>query len=183
MNKIISSPIIVALDYPEPSQAMASVDQLDPDRCRVKIGKELFTRGGPQLVEKVVAKGYEVFLDLKYHDIPNTVAGACSAAASLGVWMVNVHALGGRRMMEAAREAIEKSSHKPVLIAVTILTSMGEDDLREIGMPGSPADNVERLAKLSHRSGMDGVVCSPQEVMMLRGVIPKTFSLVTPGIR
>jgi len=183
MSKKLLSPIIVALDYAEPSQAMAMVEQLDPARCRVKIGKELFTRGGPQLVEKVVAKGYDVFLDLKYHDIPNTVAGACSAAASLGVWMVNVHALGGRRMMEAAREAIEKSSHKPMLIAVTILTSMGEDDLKEIGIPGSPADNVERLAKLSHRSGMDGVVCSPQEVMMLRGVIPKTFSLVTPGIR
>ncbi len=183
MNKIISSPIIVALDYPEPSQAMAMVDQLDPARCRVKIGKELFTRGGPQLVEKVVAKGYEVFLDLKYHDIPNTVAGACSAAASLGVWMVNVHALGGRRMMEAARESIEKSSHKPLLIAVTILTSMGDEDLREIGLPGSPIDNVARLAKLSHASGMDGVVCSPQEVTLLRGELPQSFNLVTPGIR
>lgn len=183
MSKKIVSPIIVALDYAEPSQAMAMVDQLDPARCRVKIGKELFTRGGPQLVEKVVAKGYDVFLDLKYHDIPNTVAGACSAAASLGVWMVNVHALGGRRMMEAAREAIEKASHKPQLIAVTILTSMGEDDLREIGLPGTPVDNVARLAKLSHTSGMDGIVCSPQEVTMLRRELPQSFSLVTPGIR
>lgn len=183
MNKKIASPIIVALDYAEPAQAMAMVEQLDPARCRVKIGKELFTRGGPQLVEKVVSKGYDVFLDLKYHDIPNTVAGACSAAASLGVWMVNVHALGGKRMMEAAREAIEKASHKPLLIAVTILTSMGEEDLREIGLPGSPVDNVARLAKLSHASGMDGVVCSPQEVTMLRSVLPSNFSLVTPGIR
>lgn len=183
MSKNIQSPIVVALDYAVPSQAMAMVEQLDPMRCRVKIGKELFTRGGPQLVEKVVAKGYDVFLDLKYHDIPNTVAGACSAAASLGVWMVNVHALGGRRMMEAAREAIDKASHKPLLISVTILTSMGEDDLREIGLPGSPVDNVERLAKLSQLSGMDGVVCSPQEVTLLRDVMPKSFSLVTPGIR
>lgn len=183
MSKNIQSPIVVALDYAVPSQAMDMVEQLDPMRCRVKIGKELFTRGGPQLVEKVVAKGYDVFLDLKYHDIPNTVAGACSAAASLGVWMVNVHALGGRRMMEAAREAIDKASHKPLLIAVTILTSMGEDDLREIGLSGSPIDNVERLAKLSHLSGMDGVVCSPQEVTLLRDVMPKSFNLVTPGIR
>lgn len=183
MSKNIVSPIIVALDYAEPAQAMAMVEQLDPARCRVKIGKELFTRGGPQLVESVVAKGYDVFLDLKYHDIPNTVAGACAAAASLGVWMVNVHALGGRRMMEAAREAIEKAAHKPLLIAVTILTSMGEDDLREIGLAGSPIDNVARLAKLSHGAGMDGVVCSPQEVQMLRGALPESFHLVTPGIR
>lgn len=183
MSNNISSPIIVALDYAEPSQAMAMVEQLDPVRCRLKIGKELFTRGGPQLVERVVAKGYDVFLDLKYHDIPNTVAGACAAAASLGVWMVNVHALGGRRMMEAAREAIEKSSHKPMLIAVTILTSMGEEDLREIGLAGTPLDNVARLAKLSHTSGMDGVVCSPQEVSMLRKELPESFNLVTPGIR
>lgn len=183
MSMNISSPIIVALDYSETAQAMAMVEQLDPERCRVKIGKELFTRGGPQLVEKVVAKGYDVFLDLKYHDIPNTVAGACSAAASLGVWMVNVHALGGRRMLEAAREAIEKSSHKPMLIAVTILTSMGDEDLKEIGLAGSPADNVERLAKLAQSAGLNGVVCSPQEVTMLRRTMPQPFNLVTPGIR
>lgn len=179
----IESPIIVALDYAEPSQAMAMVEQLDPMRCRLKIGKELFTRGGPQLVEKVVARGYDVFLDLKYHDIPNTVAGACTAAASLGVWMVNVHALGGRRMMEAARDAIDKSSHRPQLIAVTILTSMGEADLHDIGLSGTPADNVERLAKLADASGLDGVVCSPQEVSMLRASLADRFRLVTPGIR
>lgn len=183
MNSKTISPIIVALDYAEPKQAMEMVEKLDPTRCRLKIGKELFTRGGPQLVEKVVSNGYDVFLDLKYHDIPNTVAGACAAAASLGVWMINVHALGGRRMMEAGRDAIEKSTHKPKLIAVTILTSMGEEDLREIGLPGSPADNVERLAILAQSSGMDGVVCSPQEVTMLRGAMPDSFSLVTPGIR
>ncbi|HEY0720580.1 MAG TPA: orotidine-5'-phosphate decarboxylase [Gammaproteobacteria bacterium] len=183
MNTKIASPIIVALDYPEPSQAMEMVAKLDPARCRLKIGKELFTRGGPQLVEKVVAKGYDVFLDLKYHDIPNTVAGACAAAASLGVWMVNVHALGGRRMMETAREALEKNTHRPLLIAVTILTSMGEQDLREIGLSGTPADNVERLAKLTASSGLDGVVCSPQEVGMLRRSIADSFQLITPGIR
>lgn len=183
MKKDTLSPIIVALDYAEPAQAMDMVDKLDPARCRLKIGKELFTRGGPQLVEKVVHRGYDVFLDLKYHDIPNTVAGACAAAASLGVWMINVHALGGRRMMDAARDAIDKSSHRPLLIAVTILTSMGEDDLREIGLPGTPADNVERLAKLSQSAGLDGVVCSPQEVTMLRRSLLESFKLITPGIR
>lgn len=183
MNRKIASPIIVALDYPEPSQALLMVEKLDPARCRLKIGKELFTRGGPQLVEAVVAQGYDVFLDLKYHDIPNTVAGACAAAASLGVWMVNVHALGGRRMMEAAREVLEKVSQPPLLIAVTILTSMGEEDLREIGLPGTPAANVERLAKLAESSGLDGVVCSPQEVKVLRNSLPENFQLITPGIR
>lgn len=159
------------------------VEQLDPARCRLKIGKELFTRGGPPMVDKVVAKGFDVFLDLKYHDIPNTVAGACAAAADLGVWMVNVHALGGRRMMEAAREAISKAAHQPLLIGVTILTSMGEEDLREIGLSGSPVSNVERLALLAQRAGLDGVVCSPQEVPVLRTSLRGGFKLVTPGIR
>jgi len=183
MNQKVTSPVIVALDYPDVKQAQAMVEQLDPLRCRLKVGKELFTRGGPQLVEKIVERGYEVFLDLKYHDIPNTVAGACAAAAELGIWMVNVHALGGRKMMEAAREAIEKANHKPLLIAVTVLTSMGEDDLNEIGLSGSPASNVQRLASLAEDSGMDGVVCSPQEVTMLRDTITSEFRLVTPGIR
>lgn len=183
MSSKITSPVIVALDYAEPAQALAMVEQLDPNRCRLKIGKELFTRGGPQMVEKVVSKGYDVFLDLKYHDIPNTVAGACSAAAALGVWMVNVHTLGGRRMMEAAREAIDKASHQPLLIGVTILTSMGEEDLREVGLTGTPADNVSRLAQLAQHAGLNGVVCSPQEVTLLRGMIGADFKLVTPGIR
>lgn len=183
MSSKITSPVIVALDYAEPAHALAMVEQLDPNRCRLKIGKELFTRGGPQMVEKVVSKGYDVFLDLKYHDIPNTVAGACSAAAALGVWMVNVHTLGGRRMMEAAREAIDKASHQPLLIGVTILTSMGEEDLREVGLTGTPADNVSRLAQLAQHAGLNGVVCSPQEVTLLRGMIGADFKLVTPGIR
>lgn len=175
--------IIVALDFANPADALALVERLEPGRCKLKVGKELFTRGGPVLVEKLVARGYDVFLDLKFHDIPNTVAGACAAAADLGVWMVNVHALGGRRMMEAAREAIEKSGHKPLLIAVTILTSMGEDDVYQIGLAGTPAENVLHLALLAQQSGLDGVVCSPREIEPLRQTIGADFQLVTPGIR
>lgn len=178
-----NSPIIVALDFPSTQQAISLVERLEPERCRLKVGKELFTRGGPALVEQLVAKGYDVFLDLKFHDIPNTVAAACGAAAELGVWMVNVHAQGGRRMMEAANEALQKSSHQPLLIAVTILTSMGEDDIHEVGLVGSPADNVKRLATLAQSAGLNGVVCSPKEVAMLRETISSDFQLVTPGIR
>ncbi len=177
------SPIIVALDFPSQADALALVERLDPSRCRLKVGKELFTRSGPPLVETLVAKGYEVFLDLKFHDIPNTVAGACRAAADLGVWMVNIHATGGRRMMEAAREAVDKSAHQPKLIAVSILTSMAQQDLAEIGLSGSPAENVQRLARLAQQAGMDGLVCSPQEVTMLREQLGTDFDLVTPGIR
>lgn len=175
--------IVIALDYAEPRLALELVERLEPSRCRLKVGKELFTRGGPHLVETLRGKGYDIFLDLKFHDIPNTVAGACSAAADLGVWMVNVHALGGSRMMTAAREALAKSAHRPLLIAVTILTSMGEEDLRGIGLNGAPADNVARLASLAQQSGLDGVVCSPQEVAMLRQQAGSDFCLVTPGIR
>ncbi len=177
------SPIIVALDFPSATQALELVERLEPQRCRLKVGKELFTRGGPALVEKLVGKGYDVFLDLKFHDIPNTVAAACSAAAELGVWMVNVHAQGGRRMMEAANEALQKASHQPLLIAVTILTSMGEEDIHEVGLAGTPADNVKRLAVLAQSAGLNGVVCSPKEVAMLRETISSDFQLVTPGIR
>lgn len=177
------SPIIVALDFPSATQALELVERLEPQRCQLKVGKELFTRGGPALVEKLVGKGYDVFLDLKFHDIPNTVAAACSAAAELGVWMVNVHAQGGRRMMEAANEALQKASHQPLLIAVTILTSMGEEDIHEVGLAGTPADNVKRLAVLAQSAGLNGVVCSPKEVAMLRETISSDFQLVTPGIR
>ncbi len=175
--------IIVALDFPTADQALELVAKLDPQRCRLKVGKELFTRSGPELVRTLVAQGYDVFLDLKYHDIPNTVARACAAAADLGVWMVNVHALGGDKMMRAAREALEGLERRPLLIAVTILTSMGEEDLPGIGLSGSPAENVRRLAALAQTSGLDGVVCSPQEVTMLRDELDAEFSLVTPGIR
>ena len=178
-----NSPIIVALDFPSADKALELVGRLAPERCRLKVGKELFTRGGPALVEQLVGKGYDVFLDLKFHDIPNTVAAACLAAADLGVWMVNVHAQGGRRMMESASEALQQSSHQPLLIAVTILTSMGDEDIHEVGLAGSPADNVKRLASLAESSGLDGVVCSPKEVAMLRETISEDFKLVTPGIR
>ena len=177
------SNIIIALDYPNARMAEALLEQLDPGRCRIKVGKELFTVAGPAFVEKWVAQGFDVFLDLKFHDIPNTVAKACTAAAELGVWMLNVHALGGGRMLSAAREAIDKSAHKPLLIAVTILTSMGPAELEQIGLGGDAKDHVKRLARLAQDSGIDGVVCSPLEVAMLRESIHPSFKLVTPGIR
>lgn len=177
------SPIIVALDYPDRDAALSLLDQLDPNQCRVKIGKEMFTREGPALVEEVMDQGFEVFLDLKYHDIPNTVAGACAAAAELGVWMVNVHAGGGRRMMEAAREAIEPIANRPLLIGVTVLTSLAVADLEEIGFSGGPEENVRRMAALAQDSGLDGVVCSPREAATLRSDLGENFLLVTPGVR
>ena len=177
------SHIIVALDYADEKSAMELVNKLEPGSCRLKVGKEMFTRLGPKFVESLSAKGFDVFLDLKFHDIPNTVAGACAAACDLGVWMVNVHASGGRRMMEAAKEAIDKSSHQPLLIAVTILTSLDADDIHEIGFQGSPAENVQSLASLTQQSGLDGVVCSPKEVGSLRKALADDFILVTPGIR
>ncbi len=175
--------IIVALDYPEAKSAMALVSRLQPSLCRLKIGKELFTAAGPAVVEQCMQRGFEVFLDLKFHDIPNTTAQACKAAASLGVWMVNVHALGGRKMMDAAREAIASSTRPPKLIAVTVLTSMAQEDLAEIGIAATPADMVLRLATLARDSGLDGVVCSAQEAALLRKHCGNSFCLVTPGIR
>lgn len=178
--------ILVALDYPTAEQAMAMAQQLDPEVCRVKVGKELFTRCGPAIVESLHGLGFDLFLDLKFHDIPNTVAKACAAAAELGVWMVNVHASGGRRMMEAAREAVEKSSsadQRTKLIAVTVLTSMERSDLQEIGLDIDPLEQVKRLAALTQRSGLDGVVCSAQEAAALRAQAGDAFELITPGIR
>jgi len=175
--------IIVALDYPESTPALALAAQLQPSLCRLKVGKELFTASGPQLVEQLMRSGFEVFLDLKFHDIPNTVAQACKAAAAMGVWMVNVHALGGRKMMEAAREALANAACPPRLVAVTVLTSMGPGDLAEIGIEASPADMVLRLAKLAQGCGLDGVVCSAQEAALLRRELGAGFCLVTPGIR
>ncbi len=178
-----SSPVIVALDYANAREALEFVDKVSPARCRLKVGKELFTAEGPQLVRELVARDFEVFLDLKFHDIPNTVARACAAAAELGVWMINVHTLGGSKMMRAARDAIAQSSRQPLLIGVTILTSMGVEDLHEVGLSGEPMDNVEKLASLAAQSGLDGVVCSSQEVSRLRQTLPEDFQLVTPGIR
>ncbi len=183
MAEMTDPRVIVALDFSEAAQALALVEYLDPAQCRLKVGKELFTRSGPVLVEALQEKGFEIFLDLKFHDIPNTVAKACKAAADLGVWMVNVHAMGGRKMMEAAREAVASTPHRPRLIAVTVLTSMGDADLAEIGLQGSPEDNVRRLAGLAESAGLDGVVCSPREVDMLRNTIDRNFQLVTPGVR
>lgn len=183
MSKQTDARIIVALDYAEQRLALEFASKVDPRRCRLKVGKELFTRNGPAVIEALHRQGFDVFLDLKFHDIPNTVAGACRVAAGLGVWMLNVHALGGRQMMQAAREAIDAAAHRPLLIAVTVLTSMGEKDIHEVGLSGEPADHVGRLAMLARDSGMDGVVCSPQEVAMLRERTGEAFLLVTPGIR
>lgn len=179
----ISSPVIVALDYPDAAQALAMADQLDPAKVRVKVGKEIFTRSGPAIVEGLHSKGFEVFLDLKFHDIPNTVAGAVAAAADMGVWMVNVHASGGQRMMEAAANAIANHANRPHLIAVTVLTSMEAADLEQVGVMDEPNVQVQRLAELARRSGMDGVVCSAQEATMLKEACGRQFELVTPGIR
>jgi orotidine-5'-phosphate decarboxylase len=176
-------PLIVALDLAQPQTALELAQQLGSHRCRLKVGKELFTRGGPQLVEKLVNQGFEVFLDLKYYDIPNTVAGACEAAADLGVWMINVHALGGRKMLLTARETLEKRSQRPLLIAVTILTSLMMTELYAIGLHGTLEENVLRLARLSKACGLDGVVCSPHEIFLIRQAIGTDFKLITPGIR
>ncbi|PVV05880.1 MAG: orotidine 5'-phosphate decarboxylase [gamma proteobacterium symbiont of Ctena orbiculata] len=177
------SRVIVALDYPDQDRALALVDRLDPSLCRLKVGKEMFTRLGPTFVEVLRGRGYDVFLDLKFHDIPNTVAAACDAAADLGVWMMNLHASGGRRMMETARERLEARNTRPLLVAVTILTSLTGEEIQDIGFSGDPAQNVSRLAKLTQQAGLDGVVCSPREAEMLRSELGDAFLLVTPGVR
>ena len=184
MTENNKSRVIVALDFPRGEQAVAFVNNLHPDSCRLKVGKELFTREGPELVRRFVGQGHDVFLDLKFHDIPNTVARACEAAASLGVWMVNVHASGGTKMMVAAREALCNGEDKrPLLIAVTVLTSMGPDDLESIGVAADPEKQVLRLAALTKDAGLDGVVCSPREAAVLRAEMGAGFKLVTPGVR
>ena len=177
-----TSPVIVALDFPTEYETMQLVDQLDPTLCRLKVGKELFTRCGPSLVKQLVDKNFDVFLDLKYHDIPNTVAHACSAAADLGVWMLNVHALGGEKMMQAARQALA-DEEAPLLIAVTWLTSSGQAELNALGIKATPQQMVSRLASMTQSAGLDGVVCSAQEAPILRRDMGNDFLLVTPGIR
>lgn len=172
------------MDFDSPEACLHLAKQLDPKQCRLKIGKELFTLAGPALVEKLMRLGFEIFLDLKFHDIPNTVAKAVKAAANLGVWMVNVHASGGLAMMMAAREALEGvSGQKPLLIAVTVLTSMSEDDLKLLGINIKPAEQVLHLASLAKQAGLDGVVCSAQEAEALKQTCGHDFILVTPGIR
>ncbi|HET6263518.1 MAG TPA: orotidine-5'-phosphate decarboxylase [Usitatibacter sp.] len=175
--------VIVPLDVPDAAAALALAARLDSKLCRVKVGKELFVAAGPEVVAKLQERGFDVFLDLKFHDIPNTVAGACRAAARLGVWMMNVHASGGEAMMRAAREAIEGVARPPLLIGVTILTSLRDADLTHVGFAGDVYENVERLARLARTSGLDGVVCSAQEASRIRHATGPDFVLVTPGIR
>ncbi len=176
--------VIVALDFPSSADALAFVARVSPALCRLKVGLELFGVAGPGLVEQLVARGFDIFLDMKFHDIPTTVARACAGAAQLGVWMLNVHALGGRQMLEAARAALEEvSSRRPLLLGVTVLTSHGAADLVELGLPADPAAEVRRLAGLAHAAGLDGVVCSAQEARELRIRFGDSFTLVTPGIR
>jgi len=177
------SKVIVALDYNAAADALSFVDSVSPALCKLKVGKELFTRSGPAFVEQLVARGFDVFLDLKYHDIPNTVAKAVRVAADMGVWMTDVHASGGRRMMEGAREAVTQANSPMSLIAVTVLTSFAREDLAEIGISCTPEEQVQRLAALAQSSGMDGVVCSAMEAPGLRLSLGDDFTLVTPGIR
>lgn len=177
------SPVIVALDFSDASSALAFASRLDPAACRLKVGKALFTASGRSLVESLVARGFQVFLDLKFHDIPNTVAQACKVAADIGVWMVNIHASGGRRMLEAAREGLEPYRQRPLLVAVTVLTSLEERDLIDIGIDNTLEEQVWRLARLSQSCALDGVVCSAQEAIQLKSKLGSSFKLVTPGIR
>lgn len=177
------SKVIVALDYADASSALSLVNQLDPSLCKLKVGKELFTAAGPQLIEKLTSKNFQIFLDLKFHDIPNTVAKACEAASNLGVWMLNVHASGGKTMMQAALEGVDKSKHSPYLIAVTVLTSMSQANLDEIGIENSIENQVLKLAQLTQLAGLHGVVCSALEAQLLRKQLAQDFLLITPGIR
>lgn len=182
----VDSPIVVALDFQDAHQALTFAAQVDPARCKLKVGKELFTSAGPQLVEQLVNKGFKVFLDLKFHDIPNTVAKACEAATKLGIWMLNVHASGGSAMMQAALEGVVKGSsgtQMPHLIAVTVLTSMNQAALHELGIEANIEQHVLRLAQLTKTAGLHGVVCSAQEATLIRDHIGSDFLLVTPGIR
>jgi len=175
--------IIVALDFPDAKGALELAARLDPALCRLKVGSELYTAAGPELVRQLVARRFSVFLDLKFHDIPNTVANACRAAAGLGVWMMNVHAAGGRRMMAAAREALAHEARAPRLIAVTVLTSLDAAELHEVGLAGTALEAATRLARLAQSSGLGGVVCSAHEAAALRRECGRDFLLVTPGIR
>lgn len=175
--------VIVSLDYPNTRDALTFVDQVSPELCRLKIGKELFTAAGPDLVKQLVARNFSVFLDLKFHDIPTTVAKACLAAADLGIWMLNVHCLGGKKMLQAAAEALKKNHYKTKLIGVTVLTSLNSDDLEGIGLPNNVEAQVTKLALLAKESGLDGVVCSANEATHIRKTCGDNFLLVTPGIR
>jgi len=179
----VKSNVIVALDYDDQHLALALADRLDPTFCRLKVGKELFTAAGPSIVKNLSDRGFDIFLDLKFHDIPNTVAKAIGAAADLGVWMANVHASGGSRMMSAAKKALDSKGSEMLLIGVTVLTSMDASDLEEVGVRRNPSAQVLHLAELAKNSGLDGVVCSAQEAKLLKESLGPAFKLVTPGIR
>jgi orotidine-5'-phosphate decarboxylase len=167
-----SKKVLIALDYDDQQTALNFVKQLSPDTCRLKVGKEMFTYFGPAFVKELIDLGFDVFLDLKFHDIPNTVAKAVTAAAKMGVWMVNVHASGGVEMMTKAKQALEQFGDKaPLLIAVTVLTSMDENELKRLGVEKTPAEQVIYLAKLAKESGLDGVVCSAQEAKQLKSLL------------
>ncbi|WP_296405084.1 orotidine-5'-phosphate decarboxylase [Psychrobacter sp.] len=177
------SPIIVAIDKPSLNEALSLADQLDPRLCRVKVGKELFTYCGPKIVNELQGRGFEVFLDLKFHDIPNTTAQAVLAAADMGVWMVNVHASAGLLAMQESKKRLQQAGHDTLLIAVTVLTSMTEEGLKGIGIDTSVTKQVEQLALLTKEAGLDGVVCSAQEAQRLKQLCGHSFRLITPGIR
>ncbi|EAS64202.1 orotidine-5'-phosphate decarboxylase [Photobacterium angustum] len=182
--KVIDPKVIVALDYDNQNEALAFVDRIEPGSCRLKVGKEMFTFFGPDFVRQLHDRGHSVFLDLKFHDIPNTCSKAVKAAADLGVWMVNVHASGGERMMTASREILEPyGKDRPLLIGVTVLTSMEASDLAGIGINCEPHQQVLNLASLAKNSGLDGVVCSAHEAHTLKQSLGQGFKLVTPGIR
>ncbi len=179
----MSSKLIIALDFSTKQQALDFVKQLSPANCKLKVGFELYVAAGPDLVRQLVDLGYDVFLDLKFHDIPNTVASACRSAASLGVWMMNVHASGGDIMMQAAKQALVDAASSSKLIAVTVLTSMDAQQLKRINVSSSPQEQVKQLAQLTQKSGLDGVVCSAREAQYLREQLGEDFLMVTPGIR
>lgn len=178
----MSSPVIVALDL-HPSDAIGLANELNPNNCRLKIGSQLFTSGGPKVVEKLTDLGFDIFLDLKFHDIPNTVSQAIRSCTELGVWMLNVHAIGGKEMLQAAHRAVNDSKEKPLLLGVTVLTSLDESSIKEIGFQYELTDQVSVLAKLCKDQKLDGVICSPNEVLNLRKEFGKDFVLVCPGIR
>lgn len=183
-SKVKDPKVVVALDFDKVSQAQTFIDKIDPELCRLKVGKEMFTHFGPEFVKGLVAKKFDVFLDLKFHDIPNTVAKACQAAADLGIWMVNVHASGGPKMMEFAKAGLDKlGNEQPLLIAVTVLTSMDQAQLSAIGIESTPQQQVLKLATLTRDCGLDGVVCSAQESQLLKSTLGSDFKLITPGIR
>jgi orotidine-5'-phosphate decarboxylase len=183
VSTVQKKPVIVALDFSDTQGTLDFVEQLDPKSCRVKIGFELFVSSGPDLVRNLIAQGFDVFLDLKFHDIPNTVAAACAAASKLGVWMLNVHTSGGRTMMEAAKQAVNKTQNRPKIIGVSVLTSFDDNDLKKIGVSHTVSEQAQALASLAKEAGLDGVVCSGQEASMLRKTLGEDFLLVTPGIR